>query len=118
MQKINWETVKQYSSLTTKDGANLYLKLLSTYKDNIYDELTRIDLGVKESNFEESAALAHKLKSSSGNLGLDTIYSALDRIETELSEGAEKSPLLVRSLLDTIKEDLTDCLDELAEFLE
>lgn len=81
MEKVNWETVNQYSQLKTKDGQNLYLKLLGSYRSHIYADLEDLHGLAEKGDFEELASLAHKLKSSSGNLGFDSIQTYLHEIE-------------------------------------
>lgn len=118
MEKINWETVNQYSQLKTKEGDNLYLKLLNSYSQHILTDISELKDFANLGKFDELASLAHKLKSSSGNLGFTSVQAHLNDLEEGIvvkNSGCKESILLT---LDYILADLNFVINKVKAELE
>ncbi|MFK8139084.1 MAG: Hpt domain-containing protein [Bdellovibrionales bacterium] len=106
MEKINWETVKLYTELPAKDGGNLYRQLFSAFFEEIHSEIAALFDLITKNNFVGAAALAHKLKSSSGNLGLVSVYEYLNDIEDMIVNQDCKDDRILLLNVSYIKADL------------
>lgn len=100
MERIDWETIKSYKSLNTKSGENLYDSLFEKFKEHIFDDLKLLKVHLENQDFKQFAGLAHKMKSSSGNLGMLSVSSVLNEMEEAITVHAKSDVLYFQNLLD------------------
>lgn len=110
MGKINWSTIDTYRELKTKDGQSLLSKLLNSYTEKVFEELTSIKQSNQKEDFDSTGKIAHKLKSSSGNLGLQSVYEDLNKIEVLSCEPSSNTKNEITELLNSIEVDINEVL--------
>ncbi|MCR3955305.1 MAG: transporter substrate-binding domain-containing protein [Gudongella sp.] len=69
----------------------LYLQVLRQYKDENLDTPGQISQLVSLERYKEAANLVHKLKSSSGSIGADSLYEISIRFQRALEKGHMES---------------------------
>jgi HPt (histidine-containing phosphotransfer) domain-containing protein len=117
MSKINWGTIDTYKNLKTKDGQSLLAKLLNTYSEKVFEELGSIKTCNQKEDFENAGKIAHKLKSSSGNLGLQSVYEGLNKIEILSNEPSTKTKDDIAALIQSIEVDINEALPSIRDNL-
>ena len=80
-QDINTAILNSLSELEDEDGSPLLNSLIHTYIANSEMILKSLQDVIKLKDFEEIRRLAHALKSSSGNLGLEKVSGISRQIE-------------------------------------
>lgn len=115
MERIDWEVIKNYKSLTTKSGENLYMSLLSRFKDKVFEDLDELKSFQETENYEELAKLAHKLKSSTGNLGMLSASEALNEIEESITVHKKSEFSYFQNLVLRVESEVNLLLQEISE---
>ncbi len=62
-------------------GPDLVVRMIGVFLDFIPDHLQTIENAKKEEDWESAAKSAHAMKSSAGNVGANSLFDLLDRIE-------------------------------------
>ena len=95
-----------------KYGGNLdlYHQVLEEYRNENQDTLDRLAAAVGEKRYADAVQIVHKVKSSSGSIGAESLYDAAMAFQKALYEEKEEE---VVSLQDRFSELLRRLLEEL-----
>ncbi|MEC9283357.1 MAG: Hpt domain-containing protein [Bdellovibrionota bacterium] len=115
MERIDWEVIKNYKALTTKSGENLYMSLLERFKEKVFDDLETLKSFQESENYDELAKLSHKLKSSTGNLGMLSASEALNEIEESITVHKKSDFTYFKTLVIRVESEVTLLLQEISE---
>ena len=115
MERIDWEVIKNYKALTTKSGKNLYMSLLERFKTNIFDELKSLKEFQETESYDELARLSHKLKSSTGNLGMLSASETLNEIEESITVHKKQDFSYFQGLVLRVETEVNLLLQEISE---
>ncbi|MFD0992028.1 Hpt domain-containing protein [Tenacibaculum geojense] len=81
-------------------------KMLSILKEELPTEVEYYENTIKDSNFEESAQIVHKLKHKISILGMYKAYSFAQDYEKELKTGSAKQHDQFKNVLVTMRDFL------------
>ncbi|MGA8258533.1 MAG: response regulator [Nocardioides sp.] len=95
---IDLERVEMLSELV-KDGVNFFERTRMSYLSRIDGTLSQVGIAVDDGDLEAARSIAHQLKGSSTNVGLNQVGAAADLVEQAAAEGrADELPALMKSL--------------------
>jgi two-component system sensor histidine kinase/response regulator len=89
---------------------DLYHQVLEEYRNENQDTLDRLAAAVGEKRYADAVQIVHKVKSSSGSIGAESLYDAAMAFQKALCEEKEEE---VVSLQDRFSELLRRLLEEL-----
>ena len=89
---------------------DLYHQVLEEYRNENQDTLDRLAAAVSEKRYADAVQIVHKVKSSSGSIGAESLYDAAMAFQKALCEEKEEE---VVSLQDRFSELLRRLLEEL-----
>jgi signal transduction histidine kinase/ligand-binding sensor domain-containing protein/CheY-like chemotaxis protein/HPt (histidine-containing phosphotransfer) domain-containing protein len=78
---VNQQTVADMRSLGGSSQSNLYLKLVTVFKNKSGEALTRLGAALDKNQLDAARAMAHKLKGAAGNLGALSFAARLGELE-------------------------------------
>ena len=82
-----------------KDGVNFFERTRMSYLSRIDGTLSQVGIAVDDGDLEAARSIAHQLKGSSTNVGLNQVGAAADLVEQAAAEGrADELPALMDSL--------------------
>jgi len=94
------------------------LRSFAAERADAMDELRRLAGDVAApADLAEASALAHQLKGSAGNLGLEQLAVALDRLEHAWRGGAAATPAAAAPLLDAVAQRLAEAVAAIGSLL-
>jgi len=79
--------IKQLQELHTKTGRNVLNNVIDSYLESVLNDSYRMRQSLKNHDLDDIAKIAHSLKSSSGMLGVSTIYNTVIKLEQEALNG-------------------------------
>ncbi len=78
---LNMSVIEQLRILSQKGGRNTLGNAISRYRSSALEQLDSMHHAAMKKNCKELASISHSLKSSSGTLGVNLIYTAAAEIE-------------------------------------
>jgi len=95
---IDLERVEMLSELV-KDGVNFFERTRMSYLSRIDGTLSQVGIAVDDGDLEAARSIAHQLKGSSTNVGLNRVGAAAHLVEEAAAEGrADELPDLMDAL--------------------
>ncbi|HNW99859.1 MAG TPA: Hpt domain-containing protein [Candidatus Cloacimonadota bacterium] len=103
----------QYLLESVGDDEELIREILDMFLQDTQDELEKMQLAVAEERWTDVARIAHRMKSSMLNLGLEEISQELLSIEAQImnnnnSEAARQNVQRVFQICDEVFQDVRD----------
>ena len=100
-------------------GSNLIVRMIGVFLENAPAHLEAIENAEKEEDWESVGKSAHALKSSTGNIGANSLFDLFDRIErmvvNQECEGIAERITKLRPLYESARKRLLEMQEELSE---
>lgn len=93
-------------------GNDLVLKIIALFFQHVPERMITLKQGLAENNSDTVMRMAHSIKSSAANLGLEALENLSQEVESLANKGQIDG---CRSLLEPIEEALKNALVTLSE---
>lgn len=108
---INIQVIKQLQALKKNSGTDLLGKLLSIFENDFPKQISEMETALKAKDFETVARLAHKMRSSAGNVGANYISTIAGEIEEQIVDQEVQDEKFVKSGIENMKLKFKESVD-------
>jgi len=100
------------------NNTGLLKKLLEKYYDTYVNHFDLIQQAFDNHHYLDVSELAHKMKGASRSLGIDGVGEKAEQLEISLKEGILSEGVNYTQLLQQLKKEQSESMQELASFLQ